>query len=222
MAVAGHRQTDVAGGRRRDRRHVRHEATRQEILEAAWEIVRADGLAALSLSGLARTVGMEPQSLYTYFASKHAIYDAMFAEGNRQLFARMQAITWPDEPEAVLRHLARTFVEFSAEDAARSQLLFSRTIPGFEPTPESYALAVEILETGRARLARVGITRDADFDLWTALVAGLANQQMANEPGGDRWIRLIDDAVDMYADHVLKERRLSRPSRGTPGPSETT
>ena len=52
-------------------------------------MVRADGLAALSLSALARAVGMEPQSLYTYFASKHAVYDAMFAQGNQQLLERM-------------------------------------------------------------------------------------------------------------------------------------
>jgi hypothetical protein len=35
------------------------------------------------------------------------------------------------------------------------------------------------------------------------VVGGLAAQQTANEPGGDRWLRLIDDAVDMFADHVF-------------------
>ena len=36
------------------------------------------------------------------------------------------------------------------------------------------------------------------MDLWTALVSGLINQQLANDPGGDRWARLIDRTVDMY------------------------
>ncbi len=44
---------------------------------------------------------------------------------------------------------------------------------------------------------------EADVDLWTAVIAGLASQQLANDPGGDRFIRLIDDAVTMFADHVL-------------------
>ena len=35
-------------------------------------------------------------------------------------------------------------------------------------------------------------------------MAGLASQQLANDPGGDRYIRLIDDAVTMFADHVLR------------------
>jgi hypothetical protein len=36
------------------------------------------------------------------------------------------------------------------------------------------------------------------LDLWTALTTGLVDQQISNEPGGDRWIRLIDDAVAMF------------------------
>ncbi len=38
------------------------------------------------------------------------------------------------------------------------------------------------------------------------MTAGLAAQQTANDPGGDRWLRLIDDAVDMYLDHVFTNK----------------
>jgi hypothetical protein len=31
----------------------------------------------------------------------------------------------------------------------------------------------------------------------------LASQQLANDPGGDRYIRLVDDAGAMFADHVF-------------------
>ena len=65
---------------RRDRRHARHQATKREILDAAWKMVRDDGVNALSLRALARAVDMEPQSLYTYFASKHSVYDHLFAD----------------------------------------------------------------------------------------------------------------------------------------------
>ena len=192
-----------AAAPRQDRRHLRHESTRREILDAAWAIVRAEGLAALSLSALARAVGMEPQSLYTYFASKHAVYDAMFAEGNQELLRRFREIPSADEPREVLRAVAQLMVGFSAEDAARHQLLFERTIPDFEPSPESYAIAVEVWDTGRDLLTAAGLVQPDQFDLWTAIVAGLAVQQIANDPGGDRWLRLIDQAVDMYADRVL-------------------
>jgi AcrR family transcriptional regulator len=194
----------------RDRRAERREATRAEILEAAWELARDHGLAGLSLRDIAARIGMRPPSLYWYFESKHAIYDAMFAEGNLELLRRMAAEDWPDEPRALMRRLARIFVEFSSEDAARSQLLFQRTIPDFEPSAESYALAVEVLEAGREMLAAAGVTEPANFDLWTAVVAGLASQQLANDPGGDRWLRLVDDAIEMYADHVIPKRPARR------------
>ena len=194
----------------RDRRAERREATRAEIIEAAWTLARENGLAGLALKDVAARIGMRPPSLYWYFDSKHAIYDAMFAEGNRTLLDRMAAQDWPAEPRALLRRLAEAFVEFSMEDPARAQLLFQRTIPGFEPSAESYALAVEVLEQGRSLLAAAGVTDPAHFDLWTGLVAGLASQQLANEPGGDRWVRLIDEAVAMYADHVLPKGTTRR------------
>jgi AcrR family transcriptional regulator len=191
---------------RRDRRHVRHEATKHEILDAAWKMVRADGLNGLSLRALGRAVDMEPQSLYTYFASKHAVYDHLFADGNRQLLTRFERIEVSDDPSQVLCALAHLFVSFAAEDRARYELLFMRTIPDFEPSPESYAIAVEVFARGRAALAGVGFGDDADFDLWTALVAGLASQQLANDPDGSRYIRLIDDAVAMFTEHVFGKR----------------
>ncbi len=166
--------------------------------------MREQGLAGLSLRDVARRVGMRPPSLYWYFESKHAIYDAMFAEGNRQLLARLDAQVMPTEPRALLRTIASIFVEFATEDAARSQLLFQRTIPGFEPSTESYALATEVVERTRSGFAAVGVTDPTRLDLWMALVSGLSSQQLANDPGGDRWRRLVDDAVDMFADHVLK------------------
>ncbi|MDQ1423696.1 MAG: hypothetical protein QOD72_1194, partial [Acidimicrobiaceae bacterium] len=39
---------------------------------------------ALSLPDLARTVGMQPPSSYSYFASKNAIYNATYAQGAQQ------------------------------------------------------------------------------------------------------------------------------------------
>ena len=199
---------------RRDRRRDRHEATKREILDQAWSMVRADGLAALSLRALAHAVDMEPQSLYTYFASKNAIYDRMFADGNRELASRFSRAEIPAEPRGALRAVTRLFVTFAAEDQARYQLLFLRTLPGFRPSPDSYAVAVQVIQHAQALLARAGIRHEADFDLWTAIVAGLTSQQLANDPGGDRYIRLIDDAVTMFAGHVL---RPGRPPRA-PGP----
>ena len=178
-------------------------ATRSEILEASWGLVRENGLSGLALRDIAATVGMRAPSLYWYFDSKNAIYDAMFAEGNRTLLVQMDAEEVPTEPRAMLHWLASVLVQFAVQDAARFQLMFHRTIPGFVPSSGSYALATEVVERARAWFVTSRIANPTDFDLWTALVSGLASQQLANDPGGDRWQRLIDDAVDMFANYVL-------------------
>ncbi|WP_038169230.1 TetR/AcrR family transcriptional regulator [Tomitella biformata] len=178
-----------------DRRARRQEATRQEILDAAWELSRELGLAGLTMRGLGGRVGMTAQSLYSYFASKNEIYDAMFAAANRDVLARV-AVASGEGPESQLHQGIRTYFEFCVEDPVRYQLLYQRTIPGFAPSPVAYAPAQELLRLLAAHLAGLGLDGRV-LDLMTAVIAGLAAQQLANEPGGDRWARLLDDAVEM-------------------------
>jgi hypothetical protein len=59
---------------------------------------------------------------------------------------------------------------------------------------------VRVFERLRQLLAASGVHDDPDVDLFTALIGGLIVQQWANDPGGRRWARLIDRAIDMYAD----------------------
>ena len=187
----------------RDRRAERAEATRREILDAAWALVRQEGLAALTMRELGARVGLRAQSLYAYFASKHAIYDAMFGEANRELVARWRtaAAAGSQEPIAVLRRRTAAFLQFCAEDPVRHQLLFQRAIRGFEPSPQAYAPAVEGLSDLQSQLRACGVEDPRAWDVWTAVSAGLAAQQNANEPGGDRWLRLADECIDMFLEH---------------------
>ena len=193
----------------RDRRSERRAATRAEILDAAWAIVRQQGLAALSLRDVATAVGMQPPSLYSYFDSKSAIYDAMFADGYRQLLELRRSMP-PVRDDRSFKAGARQWFAFCTEDPARYQLLFQRTIPGFEPSPESMALAHQALDVGRQNLAAIGVTDPRALDLFTALMTGLTDQQISNDPGGDRWARLHDDAVDMFLTHVRTKKGKKR------------
>jgi AcrR family transcriptional regulator len=191
----------------RDRRAERYAATRQEILDAAWDLARTNGLGALAMRELGARVGMRAQSLYAYFPSKFAIYDAMFAESNRELLRRMTALAAIRDPIEALRERARVFLAFCAEDLSRYQLLFQRTIPGFEPSPEAYAPALDVLDSAREGLHACGISDAAALDMWTAITSGLAAQQTSNEPGGDRWLSLVDEATDMFLAHHATARK---------------
>ena len=172
-----------------------------EIVAASWDLVREHGLAGLSMRDLGERVGMRAQSIYSYFASKHGIYDAMFLEGYQAFATSMdqtfEGVQPAGDPRGTARLLAHGFLEFCTSDPVRYQLLFQRTIPGFEPSPQSWAVALQAYEQNRQLLAGVGICDQPTLDLWTAMLTGLADQQISNDPGGDRWERLVDRAVDM-------------------------
>jgi hypothetical protein len=96
----------------------------------------------------------------------------------------------------------------------RYQLLFQRTIPGFVPSESSYARAIEVLALFGQDLAQAGLTLDqADEDLLTAVGSGLVDQQIANDPGGDRWARLVEEVADMAYDHLMRKKRKRRPEK---------
>ena len=212
-----------AGPVRVDRRAARRQETRDEIVAAAWELVREQGLAGLAMRDLGDRVGMRAQSIYSYFASKNEIYDAMFLEGYMAFVATVAASpeTLPDGADpavaarAEARRFAHRFFDFCTSDPVRYQLLFQRTIPDFTPSAESYAIAVEALDTAGAALAGVSITEPEAIDLWTAMLTGLTDQQISNDPDGDRWNRLIDRAVDMLlrelAPRLFDDKKGNRP-----------
>lgn len=182
-----------------DGRAARRARTRERILEAAWQLTRDQGPVGWTLRELAGAVGMRAPSLYVYFDGKDAIYDAMYAEGNRELLAAAEASDLDGPPGAQLRTLAHTYVDFAVADPARFQLLFQRVVPGFVPSPDAYRPAALLLERLREHLRELGTDDPAATDVWTALMTGLASQQLANDPGGDRWTRLVDRSVAMFA-----------------------
>jgi AcrR family transcriptional regulator len=187
----------------------RRSATRRAILDAAWEVAREHGLAALTLREVATRVGMRAPSLYSHFDSKHAIHDAMFEAAWTEFAEVVEAVPAQQPARALLRALARAYFDFAAADLARHQLMSLRTVPDFRPSERAYAASLRAYGRMQELMAGVGVHEQADLDLCTAVMAGLVDQQWANDPGGERWARLVDRATDMLADE------LGLPQEGT-------
>ena len=188
-----------------DWREARRQSARAAVLAAAWEMVRADGLAALSLRDLARHAGISTPTVYAYFDSKNAIFDAMFGEAAESFASSKAELVDKGDPYENLKADAKNFIEFCVSDVARYQLLFQHSVPGFTPSPQSYAPAVRALELTREQLNGYGVRDPRHVDVWTALVTGLVDQQISNDPGGRRWTRLVDDVVNMFLAHCSQE-----------------
>ena len=181
----------------------RREARVAGIVECAWKLAREHGIAGVSLHALAREVGIRQPSLYGYFDSKDALYDAMFADGNRQLIEHLDALKVPRDARAALKQWLRAFAGFALEDPARYELLFQRHIPGFTPSAASYALAEEVLGRAHSLMRAAGVTQQGDIDCIVAVTGGVIEAQLSNEPGGTRWVRHLNRLVDLLVDDAL-------------------
>ena len=191
-----------------DRKTLRRQASIDEILDAAWELSQANGLGNFSMRELGDRVGMRAQSLYSYFGSKAEIFDAMFRQGNEQFVEALRSAMADMEDEddlmSIILSMAETFVHFCTSDPIRYQLLFQRTLPDFVPSEESYAVAIEAYDLSVAALRALGLDQE-QLDLCTGVTSGLVAQQISNEPGGDRWVRLTRQAVTMLLRELAPE-----------------
>ena len=194
-----------------DRRVRRRQQTIEEALDAAVAIMEEAGVGGLSMSEIARRLGMRQPSLYKYFPSLHAVYDALFARGVAGTDAAIQAAV-AEGPRGVvtIRAAGRALVRWAVENPAQAQLLYWRPVPGFAPTAATFAPSVALMDQLRASFAaavRAGelhpkAASDEAPRLWTIVLSGLISQQMANEPGAGydtgMFTSLTDAALDMF------------------------
>ena len=194
-----------------NRRLLRRQQTIEEALDAAVAIMEDAGVGGLSMSEIARRLGMRQPSLYKYFPSLHAVYDALFARGMAGTAAAIQAAV-AEGPRGVvtIRAAGQALVRWGVENPALAQLLYWRPVPGFAPTPATFAPSVALMDQLRAAFAaavRAGelhpkAVTDETPRLFTIVLSGLISQQLANEPGAGydtgMFTSLTDAALDMF------------------------
>jgi AcrR family transcriptional regulator len=202
-----------------DRRQRRRRGTLSEILEVSLGVMREEGVAGLSLAEVARRMGIKPPSLYKHVDSKHAVYDALFAAGTRAHWSAVEAeVEGLDPTLAALEVVFEASVRWCVEHPTLTQLMFWRPVPGFEPSPASYAIAQAVNERTLQLLAgvvdngelRPEAAAPPGLALFTCLVSGVITQQLANEPGvafeEGRFTRHTREAFALFVDHFGSSR----------------
>lgn len=128
-----------------DQRRARQRAdTREEILEAARELVNRRGATALTMRAVAEAVGYSPAALYEYFDSKNDILEALYFRGAEGLDGRTRQILAAVGPHASLLErmglAARAYRGYALEHPDLYRLIFSHTSPqtGVLPTGQGY------------------------------------------------------------------------------------
>ncbi len=182
-------------------------------MSTARQLMREEGVGGLNLSEVARRMGMKTPSLYTYFDSKHALYDALFHEGFRVYGARSRAIAERcGNSVGLLEALIEDYMRFADENPELYALMFERPVPGFVPSSESMAEASALLEVLYGRMGelidagsiRSGLGARETSDLFLAVMHGLTALKRANEPdtpiGEGRFGSLVAAAARLLRD----------------------
>lgn len=205
-----------------NRQAARRRATVEEALDHAQVLLTEHGVAAVTVSEIARRMGMRAPSLYKYFPSLHAIYDALFARGNAQVAAYLEAAVRDTEP-GLDRLLvgSRAMTRWCTVESGLAALLYWRPVPGFEPSPESFEPSQALWQRFREDLATAvhnrELTRGADSDealrLLTIVIAGISSQHMANEPDAPyetgAFTTLTDKALEMFVRQFAPARKVA-------------
>jgi len=176
---------------RPDRRARRRQETIREILDIARDVMTEEGVNALSLAEVARRLGVQPPSLYKYFPSLMAIYDALFLEGQRANLEAMRGGMQGAEPglDALTAGLEASG-RWCLANRAVAELLFWRPVPSFHPSPDAFAVSMEMVELQRGALADAvadgqlgpGANEEGAIYLVSTIITGVLSQTFANEP----------------------------------------
>lgn len=208
-----------------DRRGRRRQETIDEALDHAIVIMTEAGVGGLSISEMARRMGIRAPSLYKYFDSLHAVYDLLFGRALRESWEAIERASVDLSGLARVVAGTRGVIAWSVEHPALAQLLFWRPVPGFAPSPGIFAGSVDQMQNLRAELTlavRSGeLSEGADSDealrMLTVIMSGLISQQMANEPDAGfidgKFTQLTDQALDMFFNQYRALTHVSPQSR---------
>ena len=229
--VCGVRESDAAepGGPRADRRARRRQETIDEILHIAIDVMSEHGVNGLTLAEVARRLGVQPPSIYKYFPSIGAVYDALFKRAASENLAVLREGMARDAPglDALTTGLEASG-RWVLQNQALAQLLFWRPVPGFEPSPEAFAPSEEIASLQQQAIAdavaagQLGPEALKDAGLVVSiLIKGVLTQAMANEPhlqwGEGRFTPTFPKLMKLlpaaYPPPPTRSRRSRRPER---------
>jgi AcrR family transcriptional regulator len=182
--------TDEPGGPRLDRRARRRQETIEEILDIAVDVMTEHGVNGLTLAEVARRLGVQTPSLYKYFPSINAVYDALFKRAASQNLEVLRQGMARGEPglDALTVGLEASG-RWVIQNQALAQLLFWRPVPNFEPSAEAFAPSEQIASLQQQAIAdavaagQLGSEALDEAGFMVAiLIKGVLTQAMANEP----------------------------------------
>lgn len=105
-------------------------AERARILDAALEILAADGYQGLTMRRLGQQIGASATKIYLYFVNKDEVYLSVIIEGYRLLLDDLrQAVAAHTDPDARLDAFFQAYADFARTHPAFFQTMVQKKAP---------------------------------------------------------------------------------------------
>ena len=160
-----------------------HGNLRQAVIDQAGVILAEEGLASLSLRGIAKAVGVSGAALYSHFQNKDALLEAMAVQGYLQLQQYLTESEWYSG-FSLIEQLAIAYVSFALDHPHLFRLMFGRELailPQSAEREQAAGLCFQPIYQEVSRMLRQSARQlqveDAAISAW-AIVHGLATLMM--------------------------------------------
>ena len=187
-----------------------HGDLRDALVQAALGEVERGGPEAVSISALAKQLGVSQPAPYKHFADREALLAAVAAEAFRQLTATLRASVAKPSKRSKLSRFAHALLEFGLRRNGIYRLMFASRVVACAPeSGELRAAALEtfdlLLEALEAPAVGVGYLRERSaLKIWAALhgVVMLAEQGLLTG-------ELAHTSREQLVEEIVEQTKLS-------------
>ena len=124
------------------------------LLASAVDILETDGPDALSVRRIAADAGVATMGVYNHFESKNGVIEALFMQGFEQLRQALAGIADVLDPYEALREGGRRYRALALAHPKVYELMFLRTVPGYEPSDHALEVAARAFDALVAAVQR--------------------------------------------------------------------
>jgi AcrR family transcriptional regulator len=119
----------------RPSRAYHHGDLKAALVTHAIELLRAEGLEALTLRGVARAAGVSQAAPYRHFADKRELIGAVAEDGFRRLQASMIERMSGKEGRTGFKGVALAYIDFALQNPAEYRVMFGPEVANTEDLP---------------------------------------------------------------------------------------
>jgi AcrR family transcriptional regulator len=202
---------------------------RELILDAAQDIIEAQGIAGLSAREIARRIGYSPGTIYNMFENLDDVVLHIEARVLDALDQRLAGVLDDGDAGTRVTRLALTYLAFTHEKPKLWNLLFEHHLPAGAALPSWYQQKLETLmsRVETALVPKFGPGQDSEREraarvLWAGVhgITSLSTADKLSVVTTETASRLIEDLVATYLSGLSGAARCGATRGGDATPLE--